>query len=303
MHFVPAKQQALAANQWQAELRAEGDHAVLRLHANQLVRAAWIAFEGIDATLDDADESEALASQYCPGASTAACPYYDYQGKLYGKTGLAYETALSLTGGTDVTKYYLGVNDKSDPGTMLTTGARRQNVRLNVDQSLGSRWTTSASAAIYRSQTTRGISNNDNTFTSPIYAAVQALSGPRLRATGAATFMLIANLVGQGLGPLLTGWLSDQFSQAYGSEGLRYALLAGASTYLLGALAYLMAARTAVADIADANEAWDLPYDLGATDAERADIRAKIDAGQTVPTTYGNPLYAYGAGLTSWATG
>ncbi|MCL2551285.1 MAG: discoidin domain-containing protein [Actinomycetia bacterium] len=54
---------------------------------------------------------------------------------------------------------------------------------------------------------------------------------------------------------------------------------------------------------ADANEAWDLPYDLGATDAERADIRAKIDAGQPVPTTYGNPLYAYGAGLTSWAAG
>jgi beta-glucosidase-like glycosyl hydrolase len=56
-------------------------------------------------------------------------------------------------------------------------------------------------------------------------------------------------------------------------------------------------------NLADANEAWDLPYDLGATDAERADIRAKIGAGQTVPPTYGNPLYQYGAGLTSWATG
>ncbi|MYS19071.1 beta-glucosidase, partial [Streptomyces sp. DvalAA-14] len=53
-------------------------------------------------------------------------------------------------------------------------------------------------------------------------------------------------------------------------------------------------------NLADANEAWDLPYDLGATDAERADIRAKIDAGQTVPPTYGNPLYQYGSGLTHW---
>lgn len=50
---------------------------------------------------------------------------------------------------------------------------------------------------------------------------------------------------------------------------------------------------------ADANEAWDLPYDLGATAAERADIRAETDAGQTVPTAYGNPLHPYGAGLTS----
>ncbi|WP_394838026.1 discoidin domain-containing protein [Pendulispora rubella] len=52
--------------------------------------------------------------------------------------------------------------------------------------------------------------------------------------------------------------------------------------------------------LADANEGWDLPYDLGATDAERADIRTRINAGQTVPGTYGNPLYPYGAGLQGW---
>ena len=51
---------------------------------------------------------------------------------------------------------------------------------------------------------------------------------------------------------------------------------------------------------ADAVESWDLPYDLGATAAERADIRAKIDAGQIVPPTYGNPLYQHGAGLQGW---
>jgi beta-glucosidase-like glycosyl hydrolase len=53
--------------------------------------------------------------------------------------------------------------------------------------------------------------------------------------------------------------------------------------------------------LADANESWDLPYDLGATAPERAEIRAKIDAGQIVPTTYGSPLYPYGAGLTGWS--
>jgi len=51
---------------------------------------------------------------------------------------------------------------------------------------------------------------------------------------------------------------------------------------------------------ADAVEDWSLPYDLGATAAERADLRAKIDAGQSPPTTYGNPLYPYGAGLQGW---
>jgi beta-glucosidase len=53
--------------------------------------------------------------------------------------------------------------------------------------------------------------------------------------------------------------------------------------------------------LSDAVEHWDVPYDLGATDAERADIRARIDAGQPVPTSYGNPLYPYGAGLQGWS--
>ncbi|MFB9831778.1 discoidin domain-containing protein [Actinoallomurus acaciae] len=51
---------------------------------------------------------------------------------------------------------------------------------------------------------------------------------------------------------------------------------------------------------ADAVEDWSLPYDLGATAAERSDIRAKIDAGQSPPTTYGDPLYPYGAGIKNW---
>jgi hypothetical protein len=51
---------------------------------------------------------------------------------------------------------------------------------------------------------------------------------------------------------------------------------------------------------ADATEQWDLPYDLGATPAQRNEIRGHIDAGRTVPTTYGNPLYPYGAGRTGW---
>ncbi|MBO0881008.1 MAG: glycoside hydrolase family 3 C-terminal domain-containing protein, partial [Mycobacterium sp.] len=51
---------------------------------------------------------------------------------------------------------------------------------------------------------------------------------------------------------------------------------------------------------ADAVDKWDIPDDMGATPTEIADIRARIDAGQPVPTTYGTPLYPYGAGLQGW---
>lgn len=44
-------------------------------------------------------------------------------------------------------------------------------------------------------------------------------------------------------------------------------------------------------------EKWDLPYDLGATAQERAEIRNYIRNGQPVPANYGNPLFPYGYGL------
>ena len=50
----------------------------------------------------------------------------------------------------------------------------------------------------------------------------------------------------------------------------------------------------------DAVEDWNIPYDLGATAGQRADIRAHIDAGQPPPTGYGDPLYPYGAGIQGW---
>jgi beta-glucosidase len=50
----------------------------------------------------------------------------------------------------------------------------------------------------------------------------------------------------------------------------------------------------------DAAEAWDLPYDLGATDAERTEIKALIAAGKPVEPKYGQPLFQYGAGMQGW---
>ncbi len=43
-------------------------------------------------------------------------------------------------------------------------------------------------------------------------------------------------------------------------------------------------------------EKWDLPFDLGASDAERTQIRDLIAADQHVPPTFGHPLFPYGAG-------
>jgi MFS family permease len=86
-------------------------------------------------------------------------------------------------------------------------------------------------------------------WTAPAYTIVQGLSGPKLRSTGAAIFMLMTNLVGLGLGPSLIGWLSDLFSKAHPGEGLRWALLASNAVYPIAVLLFLMATRTVRQDL------------------------------------------------------
>jgi TonB-linked SusC/RagA family outer membrane protein len=97
-------------------------------------------------------------------------PFYDYQGALYGNRAPSYETALTGTGGTDNARFFLSAGTKHDQGTMINTAARHEALRLNVDLKLRERLSLEVGASITRSVADRGLSNNDNTFTSPLYA-------------------------------------------------------------------------------------------------------------------------------------
>jgi len=59
----------------------------------------------------------------------------------------------------------------------------------------------------------------------PTLALTQNLAPPRMRAQAAALLLFIVNLLGGGLGPLLTGALSDFLEPRFGTETLRYSLL------------------------------------------------------------------------------
>lgn len=90
------------------------------------------------------------------------------------------------------------------------------------------------------------------TYVAPIYAVVQQLSGDRLRATAAAVFLTVANVVGLGAGPWLAGLLSDRLNAIYGDGALRIALLSTSTTMAIGAICFAIGARTLIRDIADA---------------------------------------------------
>jgi MFS family permease len=70
----------------------------------------------------------------------------------------------------------------------------------------------------------------------PVITAVQHLVPRHMRATASASFLLINNLVGLGVGPFLIGGLSDALKQSYGVEALRYAAVACTGFYVVAAL-------------------------------------------------------------------
>jgi len=86
----------------------------------------------------------------------------------------------------------------------------------------------------------------------PVTAAVQHLVPQQMRATASASFLLINNLIGLGLGPLLIGRLSDALKESYGVDALRNAAVASTGFYILAALLmFLCVSRLRGAWIAD----------------------------------------------------
>jgi MFS family permease len=70
----------------------------------------------------------------------------------------------------------------------------------------------------------------------PVITAVQHLVPRRMRATASASFLLINNIIGLGVGPPLIGSLSDGLKHRYGTEALRYAAVGCTAFYVLAAL-------------------------------------------------------------------
>lgn len=87
-------------------------------------------------------------------------------------------------------------------------------------------------------------------FVGPAYAMSQALVPLRMRARSAAILLFILNIIGLGLAAPTVGYLSDLLRPTFGPDSLRYALLMGIVTGLIGAWCYWRASKTLKADLA-----------------------------------------------------
>jgi MFS family permease len=89
------------------------------------------------------------------------------------------------------------------------------------------------------------------TYLGVTYGVFQNLLHSRMRATASALLNAVYGLVGQGLGTVLVGALSDSLAPRYGrAEGLAYAMAITAVIYLWAGAHYLLAARHVGPDMA-----------------------------------------------------
>ncbi len=89
-------------------------------------------------------------------------------------------------------------------------------------------------------------------FLGPTLAMTHGIVSLRMRALASAILFFVLNLIGLGLGPLITGMISDLLQPSYGDQALRYALVIVVLLYVWCAFHYLMAGKTIREDLARA---------------------------------------------------
>jgi TonB-dependent starch-binding outer membrane protein SusC len=87
---------------------------------------------------------------------------YDYEKEVFGNTGFARNTLVSLSGGNDKTTFYLSAGTKDEAGIVKNTGYRNTSLRFNVDHHISDNVKIGISTNYLNTSANRGFSGNDN---------------------------------------------------------------------------------------------------------------------------------------------
>jgi TonB-dependent starch-binding outer membrane protein SusC len=88
---------------------------------------------------------------------------YDYEKEIYGNTGFARNSLISVSGGNDRTTFYLSAGSKDETGIVKNTGYRNTSLRFNVDHHITDDIKIGISTNYLNTSANRGLSGNDNT--------------------------------------------------------------------------------------------------------------------------------------------
>jgi len=100
---------------------------------------------------------------------------FDYEEFIFGERPLNYETALSYSGGSEATRYFVSTLAQRDNGIIKNTFADKKSVRVNVDHYLGRRASVSAGTQLVLNSTDRGLLGNDNAGDNALYLSISGI--------------------------------------------------------------------------------------------------------------------------------
>ena len=86
-------------------------------------------------------------------------------------------------------------------------------------------------------------------FFGPSFAMTQALATLRMRSVATSLLLFIQTLIGYGLGPSITGFISDSLKETYQQDSLRYALVMIGVVNVWAAVHYHLSSRTVRQDL------------------------------------------------------
>jgi TonB-linked SusC/RagA family outer membrane protein len=108
----------------------------------------------------DSATSAALSQQFI--AAQSAGKIYDYEKEVYGNTGLARNTVVSLSGGDEKTGFFFSAAQKDEDGIVQNTGYRNSSLRLNLDHKINDNVKLGISTNYINTSSDRGLQGNDN---------------------------------------------------------------------------------------------------------------------------------------------
>jgi TonB-linked SusC/RagA family outer membrane protein len=95
--------------------------------------------------------------------------YIDYETEAYSNRPVNSDLSLSVSGGSQDTRYFASVSQRNEEGIVRNTYARKTGVRVNLDQRLGARVNLQLGNELVNNANDRGLFGNDNAGNSIAY--------------------------------------------------------------------------------------------------------------------------------------
>ena len=140
-----------------------------------------LAYRNGQRTFPSADAAAAISpvlrTLYQPGV------VLDYEDLTYGETPFNKEGTLSVSGGSQDTRYFISGTGRHEGGIVRNTFANKFGLRINLDQRLSDRMELQIGTEVLRTVNDRGLFGNDNAGNSIAYTLTKIPSFLDLRKT------------------------------------------------------------------------------------------------------------------------